>query len=192
MKRDLIFITGVSGVFSILICVFCLINLKTVKTYREELTTLQEMVYLLDTDVEKVKCVTYHHETIFNSIKHTEPIDRKWAAVKLAIAWTESRLQTDVIGQNDDVGIMQITPIFVREANRLQSQFVFTNACRHDPFNSILMFEIINNYLNPERCIEKAIKLHNPGGGRMYRNKVMKAYELFYALLHEYEDGWIW
>ena len=78
----------------------------------------------------------------------------------LAIAFTESRFRDDAVGQAGDYGQLQITPVYVREANRISG-----GTFRHeDAFcadSSLAMFAIAQNYYNPSHDIDLAIKCHN-------------------------------
>ena len=95
-----------------------------------------------------------------------------WQMLQLAIALTESRCNPKAVGKTKDSGLLQITPIFVAEANRLAG----TNYTHEDAFDttkSLEMFDIIQSHYNKERDIDKAIHLHNPGGNAVgYAHKV--------------------
>ena len=39
------------------------------------------------------------------------------------------------------------------------------------------MFEIYQNHYNPNKDINKAIKLHNPGAGAWYKKKILSHYK---------------
>lgn len=60
-------------------------------------------------------------------------------------------------------GILQLMPIYVREANRILGENVYTLEDRFDPVKTLEMFCIIQDYHNPEQDIDKAIRLHNKG-----------------------------
>jgi hypothetical protein len=78
----------------------------------------------------------------------------------LAIALTESRINPDAVGSNNDFGILQITPVFCAEANRISG----LNFKHEDAFSidfSLAMFAVIQDYYNPTHDIEEGIKHHN-------------------------------
>jgi len=83
-----------------------------------------------------------------------------WDRLILAIAFTESKYRDDAVGAAGDYGQLQITPVYVREANRISGG----NFRHEDAFSidsSLAMFGIIQGYYNPSRDIEQAIYRHN-------------------------------
>jgi len=40
------------------------------------------------------------------------------------------------------------------------------------------MFEILQNHYNPDKDIDKAIKLHNPKASQSYRTKIIEQIEI--------------
>lgn len=70
------------------------------------------------------------------------------------------------------MGILQITPIYVKEANRLSGKN-FTLDDRYSVEKSLEMFSIIQNHYNPDKDIYMAIKLHNPKAGDWYKNRIL-------------------
>ena len=102
------------------------------------------------------------------------PVDTlsEWQTLQLAIALTESRCNPKAVGSANDGGILQITPIYVREANRLAGTD-YTHEDAFDIGKSLEMFSIIQGHYNPEHSADKAIRLHNPGGNAVnYAHKV--------------------
>lgn len=70
-------------------------------------------------------------------------------------------------------GILQITPIYVTEVNRILEEERYSLEDRYDTIKSLEMFTIYQNSKNPKHNIHKAIKLHNHG--KAYHKKVMAA-----------------
>lgn len=104
----------------------------------------------------------------------TAPSDTlsEWQALTLAIAITESKCNPSATGKTNDGGLLQITPVYVREANRLAGTD-YTHEDSYDIGKSLAMFRIIQDHYNPERSVDKAIRLHNPGGNALnYAHKV--------------------
>lgn len=101
-----------------------------------------------------------------------------WQALILAIALTESRCNPSATGKTQDAGVLQLTPIYVREANRVGgTDYAHDDA--YDPLKSLYMFEAVQGAHNPGRDENKAIKLHNPGGALIgYPQKVKQNLEL--------------
>ena len=64
-----------------------------------------------------------------------------------------------------------LPPIYVKEVNRLYStNFTFEDAWSLD--KSLTMFNLMNNHYNPTKNIDEAIKLHNPGAGKWYSDRI--------------------
>ena len=91
-----------------------------------------------------------------------------------ALIWEESKGLTNVIGTHNDVGILQITPIYVKEVNRLLKKEIYTLECRFDSIKSLEMFDVIQSHYNPSKSIDKAIKLHNPKASENYGIRIKK------------------
>ena len=99
----------------------------------------------------------------------------------LAIALTESRFNPDAVGTADDVGILQIRPIYVEEVNRISG----ANYSHEDAFDirmSLDMFAAIQGHYNPQRDLDTAIRLHNKSAA--YRKKVLDNLEV----INRYEE----
>ena len=115
-------------------------------------------------------------------VEETEPtlhdhvamiVPEKLQAICKAIIWVESRDNPKAYRESGNcMGILQITPIYVKECNRLQSNVTYTLEDRTDIVKSLEMFTIIQNHHNPEHDLERAIQLHNPTAGPEYGDKV--------------------
>ena len=73
------------------------------------------------------------------------------------------------------VGILQLSPIAVRECNKILGKRKYTYNDRYNPEKSKEMWWIIQEYHNPEGNIEKAIRLWN-GGPRYSKRKTERYY----------------
>jgi len=139
---------------------------------------MRKIKYLQDNERDRIDVAV---ENIIQS-------EIEWLLLKIAICVVESRLNPLAVGRLGDGGLYQHLPLrlngHTREANRLQDTIVFTDACRFDPLLSTKIFEIVNRHHNPNRCIERAITLHNSGGGRTYRNAVMREFEILKAIYY--------
>lgn len=93
----------------------------------------------------------------------------------LAIALTESRFNPDAVGKDDDLGILQIRPVFVEEANRVSGSN-FRHEDAFDIDSSLAMFNAVQSHYNAEHDLDKAIRLHNKAD--WYRAKVLENYDL--------------
>lgn len=100
-----------------------------------------------------------------------------WQLLEMAIMMTESDFNADAVGKTNDVGILQITPTYVKEVNRLMDTTKFTHTDAFDVMKSLEMFNTIQNIKNPEHDIDKAIYLHNPKGNAIgYEERVLRNY----------------
>lgn len=108
----------------------------------------------------------------------------EWTILQMAIAKTESEYNPEAMGSSGDLGVFQITEIFVHEANRLLGKEVYNHLDAFDIERSIEMFNVVQEGHNPDRSISKAIAVQNPGGNsigygkRVYQNLAfVKRYE---------------
>ena len=98
----------------------------------------------------------------------------EWETTQLALILTESQMDSLAVGKANDLGILQITPIFVDEVNRLVGKDQFSHQDALSPEKSLQMLAIYQEYKNPTHDTDKAIQLHNPKGGYAYARKVKK------------------
>ena len=104
--------------------------------------------------------------------------ESEWDALVEALIWVESRGDASAVNpRTGATGILQIMPIYVKDANRLQNDTEFTLADRLSPEKSMEMFRIIQQHYNPGRDIHKAIHLHNPKAGQSYADAVLARME---------------
>lgn len=135
------------------------------------------------------------HPTMAAKMTEPEPVIdtlTDWDCLQLAIAMTESRFNPNAVGKSSDYGIFQITPIYVREVNRLSGGvYILEDAFSIE--KSIEMFAIVQGVHNPECSVERAISLHNPGASSAYAKTIknniifIQRYEAVRAALIEYE-----
>ena len=91
----------------------------------------------------------------------TEEALSDFEVLQLAIIVTESSLDPYAKGRNDDLGLMQITPVYVAEANRILGEERFSHTDALDPDRALEMFRIVQDFHNPSHDISKGIRLHN-------------------------------
>lgn len=111
--------------------------------------------------VSEGKCVS-------DTVTRTE-----WDIFVQALIFVESEGKPNAVGKTNDVGILQITPIYVREVNRILGEERYTLEDRVDVDKSLEMFAILQEYHNPDRDIDRAIHLHNPGAGQWYKDRIV-------------------
>lgn len=106
---------------------------------------------------------------------------KEWHTFISALIEVESMGKDSAIGKSNDVGVLQITPIYVEETNRILGENKYNLDDRFDRYKSIEMFTVINEKHNPEKSFNKALRLHNPNAGNAYKIKV---FEKYYELLN--------
>lgn len=109
---------------------------------------------------------------IVNEIIQEETLS-EWELMKLAIIKTESEWKP--LATNGDAwGLMQITPIYVKEVNRILGEERYCHEDAFDAEKTNEMFEIMQGRHNPTRDIDKAIASHNPTATSAYSLKVRR------------------
>lgn len=121
---------------------------------------------------------------------YSQTNNKDWDNLIKAISIAESNQQTDIVSKcGRYVGLLQISKIAVRDCNRILKEINVDNKTYYkynDRFSeekSIEMFNIIQCYYNPEKDIEKAIRLWKGGcnysnsNTEQYYQKVLKLYE---------------
>ena len=121
----------------------------------------------------------FRTDDIIKKIEQPTPTDLTYLTdfelIELAIMWQESKANPNPkYSDGESEGILQITPIYVKEANRILEKNKYTLHDRRNPLKSHEMFLVVQNYLNPEKDVKKAVKLHNKAG--WYFEEVMDRY----------------
>ena len=100
----------------------------------------------------------------------------EWDIMIQALIVVESEGNPLAVGSSNDVGVLQITPIYVAEVNRILGENLYTLEHRISIEKSLEMFEIYQAHHNPSKDILKARKIHNPRAGQWYIDKVMEQF----------------
>ena len=101
-----------------------------------------------------------------------------WEVLELAIMKTESDMNTYARGTKGDLGLFQITEIYVEEVNRLLGEPTYVHTDAFIPERALEMFDIYQQNHNPGRDFIRAINAHNPGGESIgYSQKVLSNME---------------
>ena len=87
-----------------------------------------------------------------------------WTTLQMAIVMTESKFNPRAIGATSDWGVLQITPIYVKEVNRILKEEKYNHEDAFDIEKSFEMFEVMQQHYNPTKDLDKAIKYHNRAG----------------------------
>lgn len=122
--------------------------------------------------------IQYHKYAIVKVVKSN------WDIMYEAICAVES--ENDSLAYNSSsnaAGIIQLRPIYVKDVNRIQGT-KYTLKDRYNPKKCREMFEIYQSYYNPEKDIEKAIRIHlngcnNYNTNEWYLIRVVKAMDNF-------------
>lgn len=101
---------------------------------------------------------------------YIETTKSDWELIKTAIIWQESK---DI-----HPNIYQLTSIYVKEVNNICGEKAFTIDDTYNKEKSDEMFEIFNGKHNPHKNVDRAIQLHNPGGGNKYFGEVKNLFNL--------------
>lgn len=108
-------------------------------------------------------------------------LEAEWEAVSRlahAFAVVESNDNPHAVNHSENaVGLLQIRPIMVRQANQIVGEDIYTLSDRHDSLTSIAIFHTVMSELNPTLDVDKAIDIWNPNASTEYRNLVKAVYE---------------
>ena len=102
-----------------------------------------------------------------------EPPQTEWDKLIEALIHVESNGDSLIVNSIGATGWLQIMPIYVKDINRIIGRDEYTMNCALSGKRSIEMFNIYQDYYNPTRDIQKAIKLHNPRAGEWYKQRVI-------------------
>lgn len=107
--------------------------------------------------------------------------DGDWETLIEALIFVESSGDPDAIGDGGKaVGVLQIHPSWIDDLRG--HGYDFTLDDRYNREKSIEIFNAYQKIYNPEKSIERAIHLHNPGAGVKYRDRII---ENMYKLKNE-------
>lgn len=109
----------------------------------------------------------------------------EWSILQMAIIKTESEFNHLAVGQTKDLGLYQLTPIYVEEVNRIlkmkntPDSLLYNHLDAFDMRKSMEMFDIMQRHYNPTRNVSIAVLKHNPGGNSIgYAKRVHENIEL--------------
>ena len=121
--------------------------------------------------------ISLHYYKKYNECQSKEVIcpETELSAVHLSIlglCMHESHYNPTRDGKTNDLGILQLTPIYVAECNRIIGEERYSLADRSVIQKSLEMFYIYQNKYNPNWDLDKMIELHNPRAGESYKKSV--------------------
>lgn len=137
-----------------------------------------------------------NHVPANTTVVNEETGDRRlsdWQVLLLGVAMTESEFYPTARGKNDDWGILQLTPIYVDEANRVTGEERWSHEDAWSIRESLEIFNAVQEHRNPEGDLSKAIRLHNKAPwyeGRVNdRMAFVRRYEALRAEVVNYYGG---
>ena len=94
-----------------------------------------------------------------------------------AFAKVESNDNPKAINHRENaVGLLQIRPIMIRQANMIVGEDLYELSDREDSLVSIAIFHTVMSELNPTLDVDKAIDIWNPNATQSYRNLIKAIY----------------
>lgn len=118
----------------------------------------------------EVTRIEYKVDTI---VVHKDGRDLDWEMFTQALIWVESKGDSKAVGKNNDIGVLQFTPILIEDVNRILGREVYTLEDRLDSLKSVEMFNIIQDHYNPQHDYHWALKIWNCHAPQSYHRKVM-------------------
>lgn len=127
------------------------------------------------------EAVSLHENAEAESVEQVEEKIDPWDLFVEAVIWRESRGDSNAIGDNGKaVGVLQIHPIMVREANRILAmngkENSYTYDDRYSREKSIEMFKIVQDFHNKSHDFDKALRIWNKNHPSSYKNDIMNKY----------------
>ena len=123
----------------------------------------------------------HEYEEVSDEVIDRQPALTNWDHFISAVIWKESRGVEDCIGDNGKaVGVLQIHPVMVREANRIlrmngeDKEYSYDD--RYSREKSIEIFNIVQDYHNKSHDLYKALEIWNKNHPESYRQQIMEKY----------------
>jgi hypothetical protein len=136
--------------------------------------------------IENLETGMYCEESLSDQSDQFTPPDTvidlqvEWnACYKLAHAFAvvESNDNPHAVNHRENaVGLLQIRPIMVRQANQIVGEELYELSDREDSLVSLGIFHTVMSELNPSLDIDRAIDIWNPNASTEYRNLVKAVY----------------
>jgi hypothetical protein len=104
-------------------------------------------------------------------------LEAEWAALSRlahAFALVESNDNPNAVNRKENaVGLLQIRPCMIAEANRIVGENIYTLSDRWDSITSIAIFHSVMMAKNPSLDVDKAIEIWNPNATPTYRHSIL-------------------
>ena len=113
-----------------------------------------------------------------------EPVQTdNWNAFISAVSFVESGGDDTAVGTRNDVGRLQITPILLKDANRIVGFEKYSLGDRTDAAKSIEIWNVIQDHYNPDHDMQLALKIWNPRAPLSYHREIMAEYGRLLGIL---------
>lgn len=143
-----------------------------------KLTSLKTIFIIIFINIFSCICVLTYKCNCENNYKERisyvckDPIElSEWQIFIIALMEVECDRNPFAKSSKNAIGPLQLTEIYIKEVNRLyNSNYTIEDA--YDISSSLTIVEMMNDYYNPNKDIDKAIKLHNPNAGNWYSKRI--------------------
>jgi hypothetical protein len=174
MKNKLKIIDYLQTFFGIALVIIALLFFSVAIPFKIE----SDLEQYLNQKIDSLEIRIEYLENILNTADSIS-LDKEWFLKTVSLIIVESSLNPQAVNKHTKAsGLLQIMPIYIKEANRLQDNIIFTQQDVFDIDKSIQMYKVINDKHNPEKSMETLVKLHNPKAGQWYFNKVLDTYNI--------------
>lgn len=99
-----------------------------------------------------------------------------WDTFRTAVGCIESGNDDTLVGTKNDVGRLQITPVLVKDANRILGYDKYSLDDRKDADKSTEIWNVIQDHYNPSHDLHLALKIWNPRAPLSYHKNIMTEY----------------
>mgnify|MGYP000851668701 FL=1 len=162
----------INKIVDCIVCILIIVSL-LIKKYRRKITIVLLIIPSIVVGSSETNKSYYGSAIHCKTVLVKEKTYDKWKTFIKALIQVESRGDSNAVGTKDDVGVLQITPVYVKEVNRILGRDEYHLNDRYSSVKSLQMFGILQDYYNPNHSIEKAIKLHNPTANIDYHDKII-------------------
>lgn len=116
-------------------------------------------------------------EVEFVEVVRVEKEQVHWDKLIEAIIWRESKGNDKAVNHKTNaVGCIQITPIYLKQCNKIAGHNKYKLSDRYSRKKSIEMFNLYQKHFNPNKDLHLAIKLHNPRANYSYHRDIEEKY----------------
>jgi hypothetical protein len=115
------------------------------------------------------------HDTRYETVQPEQDTLDTWQIFTLALMKVESGYNNDVVSSAGAKGYFQMTPIYVREVNRIhKTDFTFEQVTEFE--TAYRIFDLMQQAHNPDYSLDRALEIHN-GDHSWYKKRVYNEME---------------